>query len=211
MSEARHVYIVDDNEAIRRSTGFLLNASGYSVRTFQNGFEFLSQRNLPTGCVLLDLQMPGLDGLEVQREMRERGQVMPIVVLTGHGDIHAAVQAMKGGAVDFIEKPYDQDFLLRAVEEAFSRLKRSDQIDVLATEARDRLNCLSQRELEVLCGLVRGYPNKTIAYDLNISARTVEVHRANLMTKLGVNSLSEVLRIAFSAGIGVQDGGGETS
>jgi two-component system response regulator FixJ len=143
-----------------------------------------------------------MDGLEVQRELRSQGINMPVIVLTGHGDVNVAVAAMKAGAVDFIEKPFEKAVLQSALDEAFAQIERSGRDQARSTEATVRLKALTAREHDVLLGLVRGHPNKTIAYDLGISPRTVEIYRANLMTKLGVQSLSEVLRIAFAAGLG---------
>ncbi|MGZ8287215.1 MAG: response regulator transcription factor, partial [Allosphingosinicella sp.] len=156
-------------------------------------------------CVLLDVRMPDMDGLEVQQALRERGVPMPVIVMTGHGDINLAVQAMKAGAVDFIEKPFEKSVLTGAIEQGFARIDQAGRRHARADEARVRLEALTPREQDVLQGLVRGHPNKTIAYDLGISPRTVEIHRANLMGKLGVPSLSEALRIAFAAGLG-EDG-----
>jgi two-component system response regulator FixJ len=145
--------------------------------------------------------MPEMDGLEVQQKLSDRGVSMPVVVLTGHGDVSIAVRAMKAGAVDFIEKPFEKAVLLTAIESAFERLADADGRASRAADAAVLIAALSAREQDVLKGLAQGLPNKTIAYDLGISPRTVEVHRANLMTKLGVRSLSEALRIAFSAGV----------
>ena len=142
-----------------------------------------------------------MDGLQVQQALQERGIGYPVIVMTGHGDVAVAVQAMKAGAVDFIEKPFEKAVLMSALEEGFSRLEQTGRSRARAEEARVRLQALTPRERDVLEGLVRGHPNKTIAYDLDISPRTVEIHRANLMTKLNVASLSEALRIAFSAGL----------
>jgi two-component system, LuxR family, response regulator FixJ len=201
-SDGRIVYLVDDEEAIRRSAGFMLKTSGFRVKAFESGVEFLKEKELAPGCVLLDIRMPGMDGLEVQRALHERGSTLPVIVMTGHGDVTVAVQAMKGGAVDFIEKPFEKAVLLSALDEGFSRIEQADRSRVRRDEAETRLHALTPRERDVLLGLVRGHPNKTIAYDLDISPRTVEIHRANLMTKLGVASLSEALRIAFAAGLG---------
>lgn len=199
----RLVYLVDDDEAVRRSAGFMLKTSGFTVETFASGVEFLKEAgHAEPGCILLDVRMPGMDGLEVQRTLCERGIAMPVIVLTAHGDIGVAVSAMKAGAIDFIEKPFEKAVLLGAIEEGFAHLERADRNKVRADEAAVRLKALTPREHDVLQGLVRGHPNKTIAYDLGISARTVEIHRANLMAKLGVHSLSEALRIAFAAGLG---------
>lgn len=199
----RLIHLVDDEEAIRRSAGFLLKTSGFEVRTYASGVEFLREaRTAEPGCILLDVRMPEMDGLEVQRELNARGVSMPVVVLTGHGDVTIAVQAMKQGAVDFLEKPFEKELLLNALDMAYKRLEAAEEASTSEQQARVRLAALTPRELDVLRGLVRGHPNKTIAYDLNISPRTVEVHRANLMTKLDVRSLSEALRIAFAAGLG---------
>ena len=203
----RHVHLVDDDEAIRRSASFMLRPSGYLVKTYASGVEFLEvAKDAVRGCVLLDVRMPGIDGREVQAELKKCGVLLPVVVMTGHGDINTAVEAMKLGAVDFIEKPFEKAVLLRAIEMSFERLDRSAKGQARAEEARARLGVLTPRELDVMKGLVRGHPNKTIAYDLDISPRTVEIHRANLMSKLEVHSLSDALRIAF-AGLGEEEGG----
>ncbi len=208
-TDSRIVYLVDDDEAIRRSAGFMLKTSGFAVKSFDSGVEFLKERELDPGCILIDVRMPGMDGLEVQRELQARGSTLPVIVMTGHGDINVAVQAMKGGAVDFIEKPFEKAVLMSAIDEAFARIDNADRRRDRADEAQVRLNALTPRELEVLKGLVRGHPNKTIAYDLDISPRTVEIHRANLMAKLGVASLSEALRVAFVAGLGEDQADGD--
>ncbi|MFP5330691.1 MAG: response regulator FixJ, partial [Alphaproteobacteria bacterium] len=191
MSEKRLVHLVDDDEAIRRSTGFVLKTSGYRVKSYESGAEIL--KSLPEfepGCILLDIRMPGMDGMEVQQELRSRGITAPVIIMTGHGDVALAVQAMKAGAVDFIEKPFEKAVLLSAIEQGFERLDHSEAGRARADEAAVRLQSLTPREREVLDGLSRGLPNKTIAYDLGISPRTVEIHRANLMTKLEARSLS---------------------
>lgn len=201
----RIIHLVDDDEAIRRSAGFMLKTSGYQVRTYASGVDMLKEaKELPPGCILLDVRMPGMDGLQVQKALQDRGIGFPVIVMTGHGDVGVAVQAMKAGAVDFIEKPFEKAVLLSAIEEGFSRLEHSGRSRARAEEATVRLQALTPRERDVLEGLVRGHPNKTIAYDLDISPRTVEIHRANLMSKLGVASLSEALRIAFAAGLDEQ-------
>jgi two-component system response regulator FixJ len=198
--EQRLVHLVDDDEAIRRSVGFMLKTSGYHVRTYESGVELLkSGPNFESGCILLDIRMPSMDGLEVQTALKDRGVTLPVIIMTGHGDVSLAVHAMKAGAVDFIEKPFEKAVLLAAIEHGVERLKRSAANQNRADEAAVRLQALTPREREVLDGLAKGLPNKTIAYDLGISPRTVEIHRANLMTKLDVRSLSEALRIAFAA------------
>jgi two-component system response regulator FixJ len=158
--------------------------------------------NAAAGCILLDVQMPRMDGLEVQEQLNARGIAMPVIVLTGHGDVNVAVKAMKAGAVDFVEKPYEKQTLVDALNRAFHRLEERSQRDLLVDEARGKIEHLTPREREVLEGLVDGHTNKSIADSLDISPRTVEIHRANLMEKLGATSLSGVLRIAFAAGIG---------
>ncbi|WP_449469611.1 response regulator FixJ [Sphingobium chungangianum] len=203
MSEPFPIYVVDDDEAIRRSLSFLLKTSGYAVRLFEGGTAFLKEAaGLEPGCVLLDVRMPDIDGLEVQRELRARGIMLPVVIMTGHGDIDMAVAAMKAGASDFIEKPFEKAALLGCVEAARLLSAADRGAGARAEDARARLNVLTDRERDVLDGLVEGLPNKTIAFDLGISPRTVEIHRANLMQKLEVKSLAEALRIAFHAGVG---------
>ncbi len=203
MSSSKLVHIVDDEESMRRSTGYALKTTGYAVATWASGTEFLKQvRHAEQGCILLDVRMPDIDGLEVQQVLAARGVTMPVVIMTGHGDITIAVQAMKAGAVDFLEKPFEKSALLNAVEAAFERIAKADDAAIKAQDAATLLAALTPRERDVLEGLAQGLPNKTIAYDLGISPRTVEVHRANLMAKLDVRSLSDALRIAFAAGLG---------
>ena len=198
--DKRLVHLVDDDEAVRRSAGFMLKTSGYRVEAHESGVELLKKsKELERGCILLDIRMPDKDGLEVQQELRAQGVALPIVIMTGHGDVALAVRAMKAGAVDFIEKPFEKATLLQALDAGFGQLDRSAAASERAEEARMRLNALTPRERDVLDGLAKGLPNKTIAYDLDISPRTVEIHRANLMSKLGARSLSEALRLAFAA------------
>jgi two-component system response regulator FixJ len=204
----RYVHLVDDDEAVRRSASFMLRTSGYLVKTYASGVELLSVvTEIERGCILLDVRMPVMDGLEVQQALKDRGILFPVIVMTGHGDVNVAVQAMKAGAVDFIEKPFEKAVLLTAIDEGFDRIDQAGRRRVRADEAKVRLEVLTPREMDVLRGLVRGHPNKTIGYDLDISPRTVEIHRANLMTKLKVASLSEALRIAFAAGLGDDETG----
>ena len=195
----RIVHVVDDDEAIRRSASFMLKTSGFLVQTFGSGSELLKKKELAPGCILLDVQMPDMDGTEVQRTLHARGITFPVIIMTGHGDVDVAVLAMKNGAVDFIEKPFEKAVLLGAIEEGFARLENTGRSQTRAIEARVMLGALTPREQDVLLGLARGLPNKTIGSNLGISRRTVEIHRANLMTKLGVASLSGALRIAFAA------------
>tara|TARA_R110002033_G_C3882071_1_gene238063 strand:- start:1309 stop:1935 length:627 start_codon:yes stop_codon:yes gene_type:complete len=200
MNNDQLIYIVDDDDAVRRSVKFMLKHTGFQTREMASGDEFLKnvQRN-ERGCVLLDIRMPGMDGLEVQEHMNKNGIDMPIIILTGHGDIEIAVKAMRAGALNFIEKPYNKDALLRAIDEAFKHLENNNLKEIAASDANMRLSCLTGRERDVLNGLLQGYPNKTIAFDLGISPRTVEIYRANMMEKLRVKSLAEALRIGFAA------------
>ena len=194
------VHLVDDDGAVRRSAGFTLKTSGYQVRSYESGVDLLKNPGeLDQGCILLDIRMPGMDGLEVQQALKDKGVTLPVIIMTGHGDVTLAVRAMKAGAIDFIEKPFEKATLLGAIEQGVQRLREVDIGRDLAKEAVIRLQVLTPRERAVLDGLAKGLPNKTIAYDLGISPRTVEIHRANLMAKLTVRSLSEALRIAFAA------------
>jgi len=198
--ENRLVHIVDDDDAIRRSVSFALKTSGFQVRIYESGSELLkAPGDLAEGCILLDIRMPGMDGLEVQDALRSKGVTLPVIIMTGHGDVRLAVRAMKAGAIDFIEKPFQKAVLLSAIEQALGRLRHKATNREYANEAAVKLQALTPREREVLDGLAKGLPNKSIAYDLGISPRTVEIHRANVMSKLGVRSLSEALRIAFAA------------
>lgn len=196
----RLVHLVDDDAAIRRSVGFMLKTSGHRVETYESGAVLLKDSGkLDDGCILLDIRMPGMDGLEVQQALLEKGVSLPVIIMTGHGDVTLAVKAMKAGAVDFIEKPFEKAALLASLDEGYRRLSRKGATDDRKRDASVRLEALTSRERDVLEGLSQGLPNKTIAYDLGISPRTVEIHRANLMNKLGARSLSEALRISFAA------------
>lgn len=203
MGDRRVVHLVDDDEAIRKSVEFTLRTSGFVVQLYSSGTEFLrSAHEAELGCVLLDVHMPFMDGLQVQATMAQTGIDMPVVVLTANGDVALAVQAMKGGAVDFLAKPIEKALLLDAIERAFARIERADTRAAEQAKAQTQVAGLMPREQDVLEGMAQGYPNKTIAYDLGISSRTVEVHRASLMLKLGVQTQAEALRIAFAAGMG---------
>ena len=199
----RTVFLVDDDEAIRHSASFMLRHSGFTVKTYPDGLTFLE--SVPEdydGCILLDVRMPGMDGLAVQNALNQRGINMPVIILTGHGDVPVAVEAMKGGAIEFLEKPYEKQALVGAIENAFALLDNQAVDDKRAREAKARLTDLTPREREVLECLVDGLTNKGIAQTLSISPRTVEIHRAHMMEKLQADSLSNALRLAFLAGIG---------
>tara|TARA_R110001599_G_scaffold61466_3_gene171034 strand:- start:1937 stop:2575 length:639 start_codon:yes stop_codon:yes gene_type:complete len=209
LTNERLVYVVDDDDSVRRSAAFMLRHAGFKVEPVVSGVDFLKlAKGAERGCVLLDVRMPDMDGLQVQQQMIKDGIDMPVVILTGHGDIEIAVQAMRAGAVNFLEKPYEKEALIAAMEEAFVRLEDSNLKEMAASEAKVRLACLTGREQDVLDGLLAGLPNKTIAYDLGISPRTVEIYRANMMEKLRVRSLAEALRIGFAAE-GVEDSDGQ--
>lgn len=205
-----NVYVVDDEEPIRRSLSLLLRSAGFTVQVFDSAADFLSAavNGLPFGCVLLDVRMPDMDGMALQRVMTERGLKYPTVIVTGHGDIALAVTALKAGACDFVEKPYTASSIIGATESALTRLDESAAQTGENADAKARIAKLSTRELEVLMGLVAGRPNKIIAFDLSLSIRTIEFHRANLMEKLAAGSLSEAVRLALSAGIWPRSGDG---
>ncbi len=192
------IHVIDDDDAVRESLAFLLDTAGLTVRTYESATIFLEKvGEAPTGCVITDIRMPGMTGIDLLREMGHNGIGLPVIVITGHGDIPLAVEAMKLGAVEFLEKPFDDEDMLAAVRLALGRREREREHEAEMTAINERLQGLSQRERQVLEGLVAGHPNKTIAYDLGISPRTVEIYRANLMTKMNAGSLSELVRMAF--------------
>lgn len=203
MTDQKYIHLVDDDEAIRHSASFMLRHAGYAVKTYTDGVAFLDEVTTQSeGCILLDVRMPIIDGLSVQKTLNERGIGLPIIILTGHGDVSVAVTAMKNGAVDFIEKPYEKSTLVEAIQNAFERIDDKSSHAVRQSEARAKIATLTPREKEVLDRLVEGLTNKGIAADLNISSRTVEIHRAHLMEKMEAESLSTALKTAFTAGLG---------
>jgi two-component system response regulator FixJ len=202
------VHIVDDDAAIRRSLERLLASAGFTPVAYETPLVFLAAASgRLTGCILLDLWMPGMDGLEVQTRLRRMGILLPVIVMTAGGDVQTAVRAMKAGAIDFIEKPFDDEVLLNAIKASLAPAGQGDRADKTLDAAR-RLAALSPRERQVLDALLAGRPNKVIAYDLGLSVRTVEVHRARMMERLGVHQLSEAIRVAVMATLseGGQDG-----
>ena len=212
MAAEHQIYLVDDEAAVRRSISFMLRTAGYTVDSFESGEAFLhAASGLAMGCVLLDIRMTGMDGLEVLAAMRVRGLALPVIIITGHGDVALAVRAMKAGAIDFIEKPFEKSRLLESLGIACKYHSEAADIRHMADQARLQLNALTPRERDVLDGLVEGQPNKSIAYALGISPRTVEIHRANLMLKLDVHSLSDALRIAFMARMHAPEAGPESA
>ncbi|MFI4998310.1 MAG: response regulator FixJ [Reyranellales bacterium] len=201
MTNSQVIHVIDDDVAVRQSLAFLLSTAGLAVRTHESAIAFLDI--LPVdqdGCIVTDIRMPEMDGLELQRRLRTRKVGLPVIVITGHGDVALAVEAMKAGAVDFIEKPFDDEVLLASIRSALTHNVRNVQRESRVAEVRGRLKLLSEREREVLDGLVAGKPNKIIAFDLGISARTVEVYRANVMTKMQAGSLSELVRMVLLDG-----------
>ncbi|UAL09158.1 response regulator FixJ [Caulobacter segnis] len=192
------VHIIDDDAAMRDSLGFLLQVNRIPYRLFESAVAFLEDLPEDGGCVLTDVRMPEMNGIEMVRRLKERGYRAPVVVMTGHADVPLAIEAMKAGVVDFIEKPFDEELLLSALRTALQQGKAQSEQDAALSETRKRIAALSPRESEVLGGLVEGKANKVIAYDLGISPRTVEIYRANLMTKMQARSLSELVRMALS-------------
>ena len=197
------VFVVDDDPSVRRSLARLLRSAGYAVETHASAVEFLRSECGPPrpGCIVLDIRMPELDGLDLQEELVARDYALPIVFITGHGDIPTAVGAMKKGAVDFLSKPFDDDELLRAVQRALVRESNARAAFEEEQAARQRLQSLTPREYEVLTYLLTGMLNKQIAGALNISEKTVIVHRGRVLRKMGVSSVAELVRLATSAGV----------
>ena len=192
------IHVIDDDEAMRESLAFLLGSVRLDVRTYESAVAFLaSLPDLAPGCVITDVRMPEVSGVELLRRLRQLEIGLPVIVITGHGDVPLAVEAMKLGAVDFLEKPFDDDVLLAAVRSALNRFERDARREAEQTEIHERLGGLSARERQVLDGLVAGHPNKIIAFDLGISPRTVEIYRANVMTKMQAASLSDLVRMAL--------------
>ena len=192
------VHLIDDDEDVRRALSFLLGTAGFAVKVYESAVLFMDKYDSAvSGCIVTDVRMPDMDGLQLLRRLKEIGVTLPLVIMTGHADVALAVEAMKIGAVDFIEKPFPDEVLLTAVRSALARQPNLAVRDV--DQVRTRLASLTAREREVLDGLLAGHPNKTIAYDLGLSPRTVEVHRANVMTKMGASSLSELVRMTLSA------------
>ena len=199
MATERIVHVVDDDPAVRRSLGQLLYSADFECVGYESALAFLeSVPGISAGCVLLDLKMPEIDGLALQGQLADLGFNLPVIVITGHGDTSIAVAAMKGGAVDFIEKPFDDKHLFASIEAALANA-RPGRTDRESAEAADRIATLSPRERQVLDALVAGRPSKVIAHDLGISVRTVEVHRARMLQRLGTRRLAEAIRLAVLA------------
>ena len=201
-SEKATVHVIDDDEAIRQSLAFLLQAAKLEVKTYSTAMAFLDALpDAASGCVITDVRMPGMSGVDLLRRLKELKIGVPVIVITGHGDVALAVEAMKAGAVDFLEKPFDDDVLLASVQSALKRQDGESKRHTERLEIEGRLASLSNRERDVLGGLVAGRANKQIAFDLGISPRTVEIYRANLMNKMKAGSLSDLVRMALIVGI----------
>ena len=196
------VFVIDDDDAARDSLEFLLRSARIEVRSFESAVAFLAE--LPTGsagCIITDVRMPELSGVDLLKRLRSLGVSLPVIVITGHGDVQLAVEAMKAGAIDFFEKPFDDNLLLASVKSALGRAEQNAHREAERAQLLENLASLSTREREVLEGLVAGKANKVIAFDLSISPRTVEIYRANVMTKMAARSLSDLVRMALVSGI----------
>ena len=201
-SDKAIVHVIDDDEAMRESLCFLLGTVGMEVKTYESAMAFLDiAATVRAGCVITDVRMPELSGVELLRRLRELKLGIPVIVITGHGDVALAVEAMKIGAIDFLEKPFDDEVLLGSVRSALNQLDQDQRRQAERSDIEARLASLTNRERDVLDGLVAGHANKQIAYDLGISPRTIEIYRANLMTKMQAASLSDLVRMALIAGI----------
>jgi two-component system response regulator FixJ len=201
----RIVYVVDDESDVRRSLGFFLKAAGFRPRPYLNGEDFLADADdLASGCVLLDMRMPEMDGMTVIERLGSRLRRLPVVLMTGHGDIGTAVRAMKLGAVDFMEKPFEEPVLVEALERAFAMMSRDVAEERDRRDAERQIDALTPRERDVLALLADGKSNKEVAIALDLSVRTVEMHRATMFDRLGVRTLPEALRLAFRAGMDLE-------
>jgi two-component system, LuxR family, response regulator FixJ len=202
MPASRLVHVIDDDDALRDSLRFLLTCAKFDVETYESATAFLAAMpQIKGGCIITDVRMPGLSGIELLRRLKTLSIDLPVIIMTGHGNVALAVDAMKVGAIEFIEKPFDDVVLLKAVRVALDRYGKEMKKDTEKAQVRERLHSLSQREREVLEGLLAGHPNKIIASDLKISPRTVEIYRAHVMTKMEADSLSELVRMSLAAGL----------
>jgi two-component system response regulator FixJ len=202
MSGERKVYVIDDDAAMRDSLNFLLDAAGFDVTLFDTAAKFLNVLpSLDFGCVVSDVRMPGIDGIELLKRAKALNSQFPIVIITGHGDVPLAVEAMKLGAVDFLEKPFEDDRLIAMIDAAIRQSEPDARNEAVTRDLATRIASLSPRERQVMDGLIAGLSNKLIARDYDISPRTIEVYRANVMTKMQANSLSELVRLAMRGGL----------
>lgn len=202
MPDGLTVYVIDDDDAARDSLQFLLETAGLHAQTYETATAFL--KNLPSpgsGCIITDVRMPGMTGIELLKTLKARAFPLPVIVITGHGDIPLAVDAMREGAADFLEKPYNDDALLQSIDRAVASMKPAAENDDAKAAILRRIAELSGREAEVMTGLVAGKSNKVIAIELDISPRTVEIYRANVMSKMSADSLPALVRMAITAGL----------
>ena len=201
MAHRGKVYVIDDDEAMRDSLDFLLAAADFQVSLFESALSFLNALStLDFGCVVSDVRMPGIDGIELLKRLKAGGSLFPVVIMTGHGDVPLAVEAMKLGAMDFLEKPFEDDRLIGMIEAALRRAEPGVKNEAATLEIQSRIASLSPRERQVMDGLIAGLSNKLIAREYDISPRTIEVYRANVMTKMQAASLSELVRLAMRGG-----------
>jgi two-component system response regulator FixJ len=202
MTTKGHVYVIDDDAAMRDSLNFLLDSAGFGVTLFDDAQAFLDALpGLAFGCIVSDVRMPGLDGIELLKRMKAQQSPFPILIMTGHGDVPLAVEAMKLGAVDFLEKPFDDDRLTSMIESTIRQAEPAAKNEAVSQDIAARVASLSPRERQVMEGLIAGLSNKLIAREYDISPRTIEVYRANVMTKMQAGSLSELVRLAMRAGM----------
>lgn len=206
MDQEQTICVVDDDEAVRESLGILLETMGYSVREFESGIPFLEAcEGLGPGCVLLDVRMPKMSGLEVQQKLQSMRPDFPVIIVTGHGDVPMAVKAMQAGAIDFIEKPFDEEALLTSITNALSIADMAKSREENRTSIQTNLDQLTPREREVFAQLIFGHANKVIARTLDCSPRTVEIHRARVMEKMEAANVAHLVRMALAVGIGSTD------
>jgi two-component system, LuxR family, response regulator FixJ len=202
MSHRGKVYVIDDDEAMRDSLDFMLGAADFHVTVFESAHQFLyTLSSTEFGCVVSDVRMPGIDGIELLKRLKTNRSLLPVVIMTGHGDVQLAVEAMKLGAVDFLEKPFEDERIIGMIDVALRQAQSNAQDEAMTHDIASRMATLSPRERQVMDGLIAGLSNKLIARDYEISPRTIEVYRANVMTKMRAGSLSELVRLAIRAGV----------
>ncbi len=201
ISRKTTVFIVDDDEAVRQSTAWLIESIGIQVRTFISADEFLEQYNNEQGCIVMDVRMPGMSGIEAQDEMNSRGINLPLIFITGHGDVPMAVRALKKGAFDFIEKPFNDQLLLDSIQRGLKNNTEAMRSLIHNESINQRIASLTPREKEVMERVTDGKPNKVIALELNVSIKTIEVHRARMMEKMAVGSVAELVKTALQSGM----------
>jgi len=196
------VYVIDDDQAMRDSLEFLLGSADFDVKLFESALDFLNEMpSLPFGCIVSDVRMPGMNGMDLLKQLKNDRARLPVVIMTGHGDVPLAVEAMKLGAIDFIEKPFEDDRLIGMIETSLKQAGEEARSEAVSQDIAARIQSLSPRERQVMDGLIAGMSNKVIAREFDISPRTIEVYRANVMTKMQASSLSELVRMAMRGGV----------